>query len=83
MMEGISHEACSLAGTLKLNKLIALYDDNEISIEGNTDIAFREDVPARFARLRLERDRCDRTATAVEPGRRRHRRWPRSPTSPP
>ncbi|MBR4235201.1 MAG: transketolase [Clostridia bacterium] len=48
MMEGLSHEACSLAGTLKLNKLIALYDDNEISIEGNTDIAFREDVPARF-----------------------------------
>ena len=48
MMEGISHECCSLAGTLKLNKLIALYDDNEISIEGNTDIAFREDVPARF-----------------------------------
>ena len=48
MMEGISHEACSLAGTLKLNKLIALYDDNEISIEGNTDIAFRENVPARF-----------------------------------
>ena len=48
MMEGISHEACSLAGTLRLNKLIAVYDDNEISIEGNTDIAFREDVPARF-----------------------------------
>ena len=48
MMEGISHECCSLAGTLKLNKLIAVYDDNEISIEGNTDIAFREDVPARF-----------------------------------
>ena len=48
MMEGISHECCSLAGTLKLNKLIALYDDNEISIEGSTDLAFREDVPARF-----------------------------------
>ena len=48
MMEGISGEACSLAGTLKLNKLIALYDDNEISIEGDTDIAFREDVPARY-----------------------------------
>ena len=48
MQEGISHEACSLAGTLQLNKLIALYDDNEISIEGDTDLAFREDVPARF-----------------------------------
>ena len=48
MMEGLSHEACSLAGTLRLNKLIALYDDNEISIEGDTDIAFREDVPGRF-----------------------------------
>ncbi len=48
MMEGISGEACSLAGTLKLNKLIALYDDNEISIEGDTNIAFREDVPARY-----------------------------------
>ncbi len=49
MMEGISSEAASLAGTLKLNKLTLLYDDNEISIEGNTDIAFREDVGARFA----------------------------------
>ncbi len=48
MMEGISSEAASLAGTLKLGKLILLYDDNEISIEGNTDIAFREDVGARF-----------------------------------
>ncbi len=49
MMEGISSEAASLAGTLNLNKLTLLYDDNEISIEGNTDIAFREDVGARFA----------------------------------
>ncbi|MBQ6233777.1 MAG: transketolase [Clostridia bacterium] len=48
MMEGISSEAASLAGTLKLGKLTLLYDDNEISIEGNTDIAFREDVGARF-----------------------------------
>jgi transketolase len=48
MMEGVSHECCSLAGTLKLNKLIALYDDNEICIEGSTDDVFREDVPARF-----------------------------------
>jgi len=48
MMEGINYEVFSLAGTLKLNKLIVLYDSNKISIEGNTDIAFTEDVPARF-----------------------------------
>ncbi len=48
MMEGISHEACSLAGTLKLGKITLLYDDNKITIEGNTDIAFREDVGDRF-----------------------------------
>ncbi len=48
MMEGISSEAASLAGTLKLNKLVVLYDDNEISIEGDTNLAFREDVPKRF-----------------------------------
>ena len=49
MMEGIASEAASLAGTLGLGKLILLYDDNDISIEGNTNIAMREDVPARFA----------------------------------
>lgn len=49
MMEGIASEAASLAGTLKLGKLTLLYDDNEISIEGNTDIAFRENVGDRFA----------------------------------
>ena len=46
--EGVSSEAASLAGTLKLGKLIYLYDDNGISIEGDTDIAFTEDVGARF-----------------------------------
>lgn len=48
MMEGITSEAASLAGTLALDKLIVLYDSNNISIEGNTDIAFREDVAARY-----------------------------------
>lgn len=48
MMEGISHEACSLAGTLGLGKLIALYDANGISIDGNIDGWFAEDTAARF-----------------------------------
>ncbi len=48
MMEGISHEACSLAGTLGLNKLIALYDDNGISIDGKVEGWFTDDTPARF-----------------------------------
>lgn len=47
--EGISYEACSFAGSHKLGKLILFYDDNEITIEGNTDVTFREDVAARFA----------------------------------
>lgn len=47
MMEGVASEAASLAGTLKLGKLIVLYDDNEISIEGDTDVSFREDVKLR------------------------------------
>ncbi len=48
MMEGISHEACSLAGTLRLSKLIALYDDNGISIDGHVEGWFTDDTPARF-----------------------------------
>ena len=49
LMEGISSEALSLAGTLGLNKLIVLYDSNQISIEGSTDIAFTENVQQRVA----------------------------------
>ncbi|MBV0881419.1 transketolase [Noviherbaspirillum sp. L7-7A] len=48
LMEGISHEACSLAGTLKLNKLVALYDDNGISIDGDVAGWFTDDTPQRF-----------------------------------
>jgi transketolase len=48
LMEGISHEVCSLAGTLRLNKLIALYDDNGISIDGKVEGWFTDDTPKRF-----------------------------------
>ncbi len=48
MMEGISHESCSLAGTLGLGKLIAFWDDNGISIDGETEHWFTDDTPGRF-----------------------------------
>ncbi len=49
LMEGVSHEACSLAGTLKLGKLIAIYDDNGISIDGHVEGWFTDNTPMRFA----------------------------------
>ena len=48
LMEGISHEACSLAGTLGLGNLVILYDDNDISIDGNVEGWFTENIPKRF-----------------------------------
>ncbi len=48
LMEGVSHEACSLAGVLGLGKLVALYDDNGISIDGHVEGWFRDDTPKRF-----------------------------------
>jgi transketolase len=59
VMEGISSEAASLAGHLRLGKLIYLYDDNEISIEGSTDLAFTEEVGRRFQAYRWHVQRVD------------------------
>lgn len=67
LMEGVSAEAGSLAGRFGLGRLIYLYDDNNISIDGSTDITFKEDVPARFGAQgwhTLEVDGHDREAIA-------------------
>ena len=48
LMEGVSYEAFSLAGSLKLNKLIVLYDSNDVCLDGNTDLTFNEDIESRF-----------------------------------
>ena len=74
-MEGISHEACSLAGTLRLNKLIALYDDNGISIDGQVEGWFTDDTPKRFEAYGWNVIRAMSTATmstrSTPPSRRR------------
>jgi len=74
LMEGVASEAASLAGTFGLGKLIAVYDDNGISIDGSTDVTFREDVGARFSAYGWhvqhvdghDLDAVDRALTAAE-----------------
>src|SRR5437016_11302338 len=68
MMEGISHEACSLAGTLGLGKLVAIYDDNGISIDGHVEHWFTDDTPARFEAYgwRVIRDVPGHDSAAIE-----------------
>jgi transketolase len=68
LMEGISHEACSLAGTLGLSKLIAVYDDNGISIDGQVEHWFADDTPARFEAYgwRVIRDVAGHDSQAIE-----------------
>ncbi len=59
MMEGVAYEAASLAGHLRLDNLVVLYDSNRITIEGSTDLAFTEDVAARFAAFGWDVRACD------------------------
>jgi len=68
LMEGISHEACSLAGTLGLSKLVAVYDDNGISIDGHVEHWFADDTPGRFEAYgwRVIRDVDGHDTAAIE-----------------
>ncbi len=73
LMEGISSEAASIAGHLQLGNIIYIYDDNNITIEGNTDITFTESVPARFnaygwQTIEVDGYNHDKIAEAIEKG---------------
>jgi transketolase len=66
MMEGITHEAASLAGHLRLGKLVWLYDDNKVSLDGPTSLAFTEDVGKRFEAYGWQVLRVDQGDTDLE-----------------
>ena len=70
MEEGIQAEAASLAGHQQLGNLVLLYDDNHISIEGNTDVAFSEDVLARYAAYGWHTQRVENSEDVAELRRR-------------
>ena len=78
MMEGVASEAASLAGHLGLGRLVVLYDDNRITIDGSTSIAFTEDVPRRFAAYGWE---VQRTGTIPWPSAPPWRRLGRARTA--
>jgi transketolase len=59
LMEGINHEAIGLAGHLKLGRMIMLWDDNRITIDGDTSLSTSEDIPARFAATGWHNESCD------------------------
>jgi transketolase len=81
MMEGISHEAFAIAGHLRLNKLIVFYDDNHITIEGSTDLAYSDDVKKRFQGYHWNVLEIDaHNYTEIEKAIRRARREKERPT---
>ncbi len=76
LMEGVNHEAAGLAGHLKLGRLIVLWDDNRITIDGSTDLSRNEDVMARYDAMGWHTVECDGMDSRQGVARRSTRRWP-------